>query len=367
VNGHVGDRLSPYLDDELDARERAAVTRHLEACAECARLLEELAAVDRLVAAEAVPAPAGYFETFGARVSARLRDAPADTRPRLFEPAWALAAAAVLVVAVLAPSLLRDERLSAPESARLPAAPAPAAAAPPATSSPALAEGRTEAVDLVGGLQERDAGRRDQAAGRERAEPAAASAVEPAAPPPAPGRQKAESVPKAAPEPVAADEKVTAESLAPPPSEEPEAKRGNERRLVSRDRDATLEREGGAAQTAGASRFADAPASSVVAAAPPELQKAGPSPAFRALMDRRAETIAEARGLREAWRAFARGAAGAEADEARVRVIEAGADAHRLSGDAADLELARRDAAAYLKREDAAQAERVRALLAALR
>jgi anti-sigma factor RsiW len=38
-------RLSEYLDDELDAGERAAVEAHLQACGECRTDLQELAAV----------------------------------------------------------------------------------------------------------------------------------------------------------------------------------------------------------------------------------------------------------------------------------------------------------------------------------
>ncbi len=39
------DRLSEYLDGELDARERAGVEAHVKGCAECARTLAELEAV----------------------------------------------------------------------------------------------------------------------------------------------------------------------------------------------------------------------------------------------------------------------------------------------------------------------------------
>jgi len=91
------------------------------------------------------------------------------------------------------------------------------------------------------------------------------------------------------------------------------------------------------------------------------------APAFDAVAKRSATTADEARALREAWRRFA--AARPDdpgADEARVRVIETGLLAFRLGGDPADERLARDDARAYLQRSDAAQAERVRRLLASL-
>jgi hypothetical protein len=78
-----------------------------------------------------------------------------------------------------------------------------------------------------------------------------------------------------------------------------------------------------------------------------------------------AATAEEARRLREQWRAFvAQGPAVGPADEGRVRVVETGLLAWRFSNDPVDLSLARRDAEAYLRRDDAAQGERVRSLLA---
>jgi hypothetical protein len=84
---------------------------------------------------------------------------------------------------------------------------------------------------------------------------------------------------------------------------------------------------------------------------------------FQQLLDRRVSTAAEARSLREAWRAHAATAAGSEADEARVRAIEAGASAARLSHEATDLIQLRKDVADYVARADAIQASRARAAL----
>jgi hypothetical protein len=45
MSNHWTDRLSEYLDGDLDERERAALEAHLEGCAECAAVLEELGVV----------------------------------------------------------------------------------------------------------------------------------------------------------------------------------------------------------------------------------------------------------------------------------------------------------------------------------
>jgi hypothetical protein len=79
----------------------------------------------------------------------------------------------------------------------------------------------------------------------------------------------------------------------------------------------------------------------------------------------RPRTPAEWRRLREEWREFvARDPGGAHADEARVRAIEAGREAWRGGSDPLDEAAFRADAAAYLERDDAAQKERVRRLVA---
>jgi hypothetical protein len=70
------------------------------------------------------------------------------------------------------------------------------------------------------------------------------------------------------------------------------------------------------------------------------------------------------RERREAWRGFvARHPESPHADEARVRVVEAGLEAWRAGGQPRDLDLAREDAAAYLARDDAALEDRVRSAL----
>jgi len=110
-------------------------------------------------------------------------------------------------------------------------------------------------------------------------------------------------------------------------------------------------------------------------APPPEvaLKRAAPRATveadrlFRTLLLRSAQTLGEARELREAWRSFGQlHPEGAPADEARVRVVETGAQAYRLGSDPEDLARLKDDARAYRERKDAVQAGRVRAVLEAL-
>lgn len=349
MNGHVAERLSAFLDGELEERERAEVARHLEACAECARHLEELLAVDRMAAGVDVAAPEGYFDGFAARVRDRIRKGPR----RVFAPVWALAAAAGLLLAVTVPTLMRQQRpVLAPAAAPAP----PITAAAPASPSPE-AQSSLEALGYVG--DKRADARRGRAANEAPAKQAPMMKDEAVA-----TRKPAPSL--AAPPPAAPRAPAAAEPapLASADRPEREVARLGETAPQQAERDAFVEERKQRQEG-----FASAPAEAAASGAEASrltLQKTAPSAAFRALLERRAGTIAEARGLREAWRAFAQGAPAAEADEARVRAIEAGREAFGLSGESADLDQLRRDAAAYLKREDARQMERVRAILRGL-
>jgi anti-sigma factor RsiW len=73
------DRLSEYLDDELNAGDRAELDRHLESCFECRRILAELRAVVRQ--AQILPDAEPVTELWPA-LAARLATAPqADLAP----------------------------------------------------------------------------------------------------------------------------------------------------------------------------------------------------------------------------------------------------------------------------------------------
>ncbi len=99
------DRLSEYLDDELDARDRRAVESHLAECAECARTLGELREVVARAGRLPVRPPdrdlwAGVSAGI-ARESGRQGGVHGGwAAARVSVRAWQLAAAAALVAAI---------------------------------------------------------------------------------------------------------------------------------------------------------------------------------------------------------------------------------------------------------------------------
>lgn len=106
---HWTDRLSEYLDGELNAAERQACESHLAGCADCARTLEDLrAVVARAAALPGDPPPAELW----AGIEARLEAPVLQMRPRAalrerLSRRWSqsgmqLAAAAAVLVAATA-------------------------------------------------------------------------------------------------------------------------------------------------------------------------------------------------------------------------------------------------------------------------
>jgi hypothetical protein len=353
MSGHVLEQLSAYLDGELAGAQRAVVHEHLGACAACAQRLGELAALDELARALPAAAPPGYFEELPARVRARLQ---AQRRaPRI--PVWSWAAAAALLLAVLTPAVLRRAPAPADAPARVQQLPAPSPAEP--MGSPLQLEPKEESLErhqlpsrpmakpvvpqastvppMVGALREAVPERRKQA-GEEAGDGYAA------APP---------TTAPAAPAPVG-----TPPPLARTVPELDEAQRADEYAAGSRARDAERPRpettDGGAPRrmaTGAAAKLAD--------------RQTAADTRYRILLAAAApQDAAAARSIREAWRAFVRdNPTHFGTDEARIRVVEAGLTAYRLGGDTRDLDSVRADANAYLARPDAAQPDRVRALL----
>jgi anti-sigma factor RsiW len=343
IGPHVTDQLSPYMDDELSAPERDAVAAHLSGCPSCGRHLEELRAVDKAARELPLPVPDGYFDAFRGTLRQRLqRSRPA---PRRIAPAWTLAAAAAVILAVLTPRLLREPRVVPPTA--VPARPAPpfspplpeaaqAEPAAPATRTPApREEGQDRLADRVGSLAKRDQ------------PPVRALAT---APPAAPSAPEANDV--QAPGYAAAP--AEADSAAPPPpaqlKAEPEAARDFEGRPAGEQKERR-----------------DKKAGAVAATREQAARSAAGAGRFDLLLRRSVSSAEEARALRDAWRAYAQDeAAGTRADEARVRAIEAGAEAWRRGRDESDRERAQRDGREYLERPDARQRERIRGVLRSL-
>jgi hypothetical protein len=88
------EQLIGFLYDDLDPSDRQAFQRHLTTCAECREELADLRATRGQIAAWAPPEP-----DFGFRIVRGAAAPPAVPRFRL-SPAWGLAAAAILVMAI---------------------------------------------------------------------------------------------------------------------------------------------------------------------------------------------------------------------------------------------------------------------------
>jgi hypothetical protein len=97
------DRLSDYLDDELESAERARVTAHLETCGECAGVLQELrSVVARAQTLPSTPPRANLWPSIEARIArgglfARIA-AWASQRVSFTVPQLAAAALALMVL-----------------------------------------------------------------------------------------------------------------------------------------------------------------------------------------------------------------------------------------------------------------------------
>jgi len=381
MSEHVRDRLSALLDRELPRAEREAVEAHLVACAACAHDLDLLRAVDEGARALPLDVPAGYFDALPGRVRARLEK---STRRSPGLPVWTWAIAAVLLLAVVTPLTLRQAPAlheTTPASAPPQTAPypAPAQAAPSAggaaltTNEPLgriAAESRAQPPVATNAapkarLEDQEA-RKDKAAVPELKRQLEAdrdrSASESAPPDgarPVPARPRAPGPGGPSAQTQAPLQAPAAPAFAAPPPG------------VAKSADAVAEEEDVA--TRDEAQASQGKATEGAAAGKPSREGQGRvmrsfGPAEESLFYRLTTPVARTPGAlrerREAWRAYgAEFPSSPRADEARVRVIETGAEAWRLSADPADLARVREDAAAYLSRRDAPQAPRVRAVL----
>jgi hypothetical protein len=341
VSAHVIEKLSAFLDGEMSEAERREVQEHLEACAACAEHLSELAVLDQAARGLMVEAPAGYFEALPGRIRQRLRGPR-----RTGIPVWGWAAAAALLVAVLTPLLRHDPFASRQAPAAAPRAGPPATlAGPQAAPAPAVL-------------------RKAEPVAKEAQEEKKSRAAAPARGAPEEVRERkdldARDAAKAeAPRPAGA-------FAAAPPAATPAPPALQEQEAASADR---LERDQPSAPSAAAPGLAAggsmANARRKQAEEQPKADAAKRSVTGR-LGTRSPRSAAEARALREEWRRRAGlDPEGPAADAARLGLVEAGVEAYKLSGDAQDLEILRRDAEAYLARRDAPHADRVRELLRA--
>jgi hypothetical protein len=379
VNAHERERLAAWLDGELDPGERAQVEAHLAACSECAALLAEMEALDEVVRSAPVEAPSGYFDRLPGRVRGRIEsDAgrPAPVGGRV--PAWTWAVAAALLLAVISPLTLDRLALrdpSGPERAaplRQDARPRPSALAEEERDESGPAEPETDQESRAKG--ETGPGSPPDKDG---SQPPAAFATAPAAEPEAAAGSRSRealaaggevSPPPAAPAAVGA---VPSEAETPPLLED-----APEEATAAPKRGSPRAEENRAGRDAPGPVTAAAPLKGSAATARVQDRQEGFAAAERkalpedsrayARLARVAPSGAAAwRERREAWRSFLdTHPESRHADEARVRLIEAGLQAWRAGGHPEDLARARDDARAYLARDDARQKERVRRALA---
>jgi hypothetical protein len=355
VSGHERERLSAYLDGELPAGERAEVAAHLAACPECAAFLAALSAVDEAAGALPAEAPEGYFEAFPARVRSRL-EAPRVASPGRRVPAWTWAAAAALLLGVLTPLTLRQLRPvpgEAPSAA--PVAPQPVPAKPEAKVA---AESRPSEPPPTA----------------PRARPSPPVRIPPAEVAPVVGPPVAEASPRQSKDEATAEDFFSREPDAPPPPDRSIAAQAaladaESARVLGGVRSETANREKSAraGPRPAATNEVVSPALSEASAGregePADLRER--EDAFLRLEAVRPRSAGDWRRLRDEWNAFAADEADpVRADEARVRAIVAGREAWLASGDGSDESTFRRDAAAYLRREDDLQKPRVERLLA---
>ena len=128
------DRLSEYLDGELDTPERTALEEHLRACPECTRTLAELELVVAAGArAENRPPGRDLWPGIAARLATPSRVLPLPRRERRLSftlPQLAAAAALFLMLGAGGLYLAMQGERTAPSTAQAPtAAPAQTAAA----------------------------------------------------------------------------------------------------------------------------------------------------------------------------------------------------------------------------------------------
>ena len=102
MNGHVGDELAAYADDQLEPSSRARVAQHLERCGQCrdelARIRHGLALASRLTAEDM---PADLADRLRARIVSGAMQAFPSRPTAGAAPWWRAAAAAAITLAAI--------------------------------------------------------------------------------------------------------------------------------------------------------------------------------------------------------------------------------------------------------------------------
>ncbi len=394
-----------FADGALEALDQTRAADHLSDCLACQGALSELERLGELVREERVEPPAGYFEALPEKILGRIADSEArpeaghgdeggatkaevlpfpKRRPRLIR--WALPCAAAVFVAVLAPWTLRrsqEEWTSRKETLHLEAAKAergrfaeaPVSGGPASAqgghASPAaapVAEGRTEPLPpqapIVVGLADRSS-LGDERAKRE-AERGTGAGVSSGLTASVEERKRQEG------------RLSESRSLQRAPSPETDALARASEEADLRAGDSASRNEGAPKEkgTGGAAAPASLPAALEAVAPPPPPpsasapKQAPPRGSVRpgprgGEGEEQAASVVRQRAQR--FEQLAQTASDpTEADEARVRAIEAWKEAWEIGAVASDRETALGSGRAYLARVDARQPARVWRVLRAL-
>jgi hypothetical protein len=368
MSTHVVERLSEYLDSELEPGEHAEVRAHLGECTDCRQTLEELRQLDDL--ARALPVPPGRPGTdLATRVRASLVGEAVAGRKRLPQ---ALAAAAALAAVVALPWVILQQSPAPEQSAALnePAAlpsytddlrreeellsepvPAPSASDRPGVDSAQAPRGSAAETLAREKAVPRARGRELTAGGKRREEEAretyALGYVAPAGP--APG--------------MIAEAPVADAPAAPPASASPAAP-GAPAPAEATGQSAIASRTDVAEKRANAQRPAAVAARAGSSAEGARVGGSAADVGFSALESRTVTSGDEARRLRRDWRLFVRHFPGSpHLDDARFRALEAGARAYDLERRPDDLVRLRKDVEEYVAAAPPARAEAARRLL----
>lgn len=337
---HSKEALSAYFDHQLSGVERSAVESHLRDCPECAQDLADLAAVDALVRENAEEPPPGYFDDLPRRWRERLERSSLATftpRRRWIVPSWAYPAAAVLLVAVMAPFLIRYAQ--PPGLGQTPSGEGGPAAVSPAPGPGTAGGGAPAPAAEPFGPSPRPSTR---PTARE-AQPRARLQAE-AAPP------RPQAVPMVQAPSLASDESASGEPRATQPFSAPPEETAVADTAIVDERESAADATATTPRAKPESARAGAAAVSPMVAAPPamELRKSTSGDAvaaqFRALEQSEPVTLVDVRAQRNSYRALViRYPRHALAGDGWIRVVELGVRAAKRSSSEADWSQVRSD------------------------
>ncbi|MGH8015499.1 MAG: anti-sigma factor family protein, partial [Candidatus Zixiibacteriota bacterium] len=114
-HSYYKDKISAFSDGALEAQERELIKRHLEECAECRMILEQLNNFNRTIEEKSKLAGDEYFEKLAQKIEHRIaapKEKAVDIREVRWKSFWwkvSAAAASILLVAVVVNYQLKED------------------------------------------------------------------------------------------------------------------------------------------------------------------------------------------------------------------------------------------------------------------